>query len=507
MKSFLAKTYRKFFNDNVQGDDVSSRKRKRFDESDIETFDDDVVITAVKRPRLTTTDTGGQQIPFFSYLYNPYQKMSDWVKNKCSWSDIFSFRKMDGNDRSKWNRQGNAHPNGQPTLNRPMSSSMNPPYQPSGSKKVSFLNSTISTQTDNEISSLNGDNFTEDSISECGSISRGTQYRHPKGSLFDIKTIKPKFTATEYVRLDEKERYRQLLKQFTDVPMESSKQQTQQNRERSNLYTGTIKNESILGSSIKIDLNQSSQPSKEKVTARPAPKDSCVLIQRHSTPINRTLNNSYARQQLAAKSRKESEISTIICDDTSNKGAKHKRNKKRVPSAEFKDSKFIHEDWLTDLTFLKRKTEAENLEKELRHRMRIFEKEPPVVEDLPGDLGKRLGFQNNVRIGKLVKLSIALTDDMLEKITDALRPNPPDQVLVEGFKLQVTRKDIATLGGLNWLNDEIINFYMNMLTERGEKEGYPKVYSFNTFFYPKLLSGGHSAVKRWTRRVDTIQNV
>lgn len=40
--------------------------------------------------------------------------------------------------------------------------------------------------------------FTEDSISECDSISRGTQYKHPKGgSLFDIKTIKPTFTATE----------------------------------------------------------------------------------------------------------------------------------------------------------------------------------------------------------------------------------------------------------------------------------------------------------------------
>lgn len=49
----------------------------------------------------------------------------------------------------------------------------------------------------------------------------------------------------------------------------------------------------------------------------------------------------------------------------------------------------------------------------------------------------------------------ALTDDMLEKIKSALRPSPPDQVLVEGYKLQVTRKDIATLGGLNWLNDEV----------------------------------------------------
>ena len=37
----------------------------------------------------------------------------------------------------------------------------------------------------------------------------------------------------------------------------------------------------------------------------------------------------------------------------------------------------------------------------------------------------------------------------------ALVPRPPQQVLTEGFKLQLTRADIATLGGLNWLNDEV----------------------------------------------------
>lgn len=43
---------------------------------------------------------------------------------------------------------------------------------------------------------------------------------------------------------------------------------------------------------------------------------------------------------------------------------------------------------------------------------------------------------------------------------------------------------------------------MNLLMERGEKDGNAKVYAFNTFFYPKILGGGQSAVKRWTRRVD-----
>ena len=54
-----------------------------------------------------------------------------------------------------------------------------------------------------------------------------------------------------------------------------------------------------------------------------------------------------------------------------------------------------------------------------------------------------------------------------------------------------------------WISlSQIINFYMNMIMERGEKEGEPKVHAFNTFFYPKIMSGGHGAVRRWTKKVD-----
>jgi len=97
-----------------------------------------------------------------------------------------------------------------------------------------------------------------------------------------------------------------------------------------------------------------------------------------------------------------------------------------------------------------------------------------------------------------------LTDDMEDRINEATNPNPPMAVLSSAFKLDITRKDIRTLVGLEWLNDEIINFYMNMLVDRSEKsEGaLPKVYTFNTFFYPTLIKDGYSRLKRWTRRVD-----
>lgn len=68
--------------------------------------------------------------------------------------------------------------------------------------------------------------------------------------------------------------------------------------------------------------------------------------------------------------------------------------------------------------------------------------------------------------------------------------------------MNITRRDIQTLAGLNWLNDEIINFYMNLIMERSKQEGKPKVYATNTFFYPKLMQGGHASLKRWTKKVD-----
>ena len=48
-----------------------------------------------------------------------------------------------------------------------------------------------------------------------------------------------------------------------------------------------------------------------------------------------------------------------------------------------------------------------------------------------------------------------LTEEQEIAVNKALNPSPPNETLVEGFRLQLTRKDISTLAGLNWLNDEV----------------------------------------------------
>lgn len=95
-----------------------------------------------------------------------------------------------------------------------------------------------------------------------------------------------------------------------------------------------------------------------------------------------------------------------------------------------------------------------------------------------------------------------LTQEMNAEVNRALGGGSSHEVLSEGFGLSLTRKDLQTLSNLNWLNDEVINFYMNLLVGRSKDPNLPSVNTFNTFFYPKLRSSGYSAVRRWTKKMD-----
>ncbi|XP_028995917.1 sentrin-specific protease 2 [Betta splendens] len=102
-----------------------------------------------------------------------------------------------------------------------------------------------------------------------------------------------------------------------------------------------------------------------------------------------------------------------------------------------------------------------------------------------------------------------LTKEMAMEVTEALDQCDPNFVLSSAFKLCITQRDLATLQDGGWLNDEVINFYLSLIMEQcsGESRGL-RVYSFSTFFFPKLRGGGggqpsgHAAVKRWTKAVD-----
>lgn len=147
-------------------------------------------------------------------------------------------------------------------------------------------------------------------------------------------------------------------------------------------------------------------------------------------------------------------------------------------------------------------------EQKLSARLRLQARiTPAVAVEAESELSEE---EEEEEVEKLVEL----TDEMQDRISAALRPKPATEVLCEAFNLSITRHDIQTLNGLNWLNDEVVNFYMTMLMERGKSSSADsnsrrrllRVYAFNTFFYGKIVSQGHSAVRRWTRKVDIFSH-
>ncbi|XP_061104677.1 sentrin-specific protease 3a [Conger conger] len=78
--------------------------------------------------------------------------------------------------------------------------------------------------------------------------------------------------------------------------------------------------------------------------------------------------------------------------------------------------------------------------------------------------------------------------------------------MVRGFRVNykrhvLTMDDLSTLYGQNWLNDQVMNMYGDLVMDSVPE----KVHFFNSFFYDKLRTKGYDGVKRWTKNVDIFQ--
>ena len=104
----------------------------------------------------------------------------------------------------------------------------------------------------------------------------------------------------------------------------------------------------------------------------------------------------------------------------------------------------------------------------------------------------------------------------VERIKAAVDPAlPRDEVLAQIGKLKLSRIDVRCLIGTNWLTDEVINFYFEMLkarqlsVERNRLGTQRTAYFFSTFFFSKLymdrMQYDYSAVARWTRGIDLLR--
>ncbi|KAI3986046.1 hypothetical protein MKX01_039128 [Papaver californicum] len=99
-----------------------------------------------------------------------------------------------------------------------------------------------------------------------------------------------------------------------------------------------------------------------------------------------------------------------------------------------------------------------------------------------------------------------LTDEEEREVAGAFSSAKRRKVLVahENSNIEITGELLRCLTPGGWLNDEVINVYLELLKERERREPkkFLKCHFFNTFFYKKLASErtgyDYRAVKRWT---------
>merc|ERR1712228_582884 len=93
-----------------------------------------------------------------------------------------------------------------------------------------------------------------------------------------------------------------------------------------------------------------------------------------------------------------------------------------------------------------------------------------------------------------------------EDLIDRIFELPSNKIVGahKGHSIEVAVKDLNTLEDGQWLNDEVMNFYMALLQDRNLKRLQQngkniRVLLMNTFFFTKLSSNSYNykAVKRW----------
>ncbi|XP_039188687.1 sentrin-specific protease 1 [Crotalus tigris] len=334
-------------------------------------------------------------------------------------------------------------------------------------------------------------------------------------SLLSPKKSQRRFVSTveEIVREEEKEIYRQLIQMVTGKNLSASKASSLLSLHLPRCADSNKKNVKetenkrmkpfdVCGPSLG---NQSSSLLRiqEQHSHKPLPQPVCNF----TSPVNFDLKTSTPIQQTNLVAL---DVQTEGCDSVIMLNGKDFRSP--APSIPF----FEAELWIKELTSVydsRARERLRHIEEQkalaLHLQNQRLQKETSVPESI--NLHLRVPLEKEIPVtivpedNKIVESEDEfpeITEEMEKEIKNVLRSGNQDEVLSEAFRLTITRKDILTLKHLNWLNDEIINFYMNMLMERSKQKGFPTVHAFNTFFFTKLKTAGYPAVKRWTKKVD-----
>ncbi|XP_075301775.1 sentrin-specific protease 1 isoform X2 [Opisthocomus hoazin] len=338
-------------------------------------------------------------------------------------------------------------------------------------------------------------------------------------SLLSPKKTARRFvsTAEETVREEEREIYRQLLQMVTGKQFSTSKPSSlfPFHLSRCSNSSKTVVKETPSKNSKLFEAHSvasaDSATSVLRAQEQPSHKPSLYSAPSYPSDVFPSSNSTAQHQQEnlpASSTQSEGSDSVILL--------KVKDSRTPAPSLPF----FQAELWIKELTSVydsRARERWRQIEEQkalaLQLQSQRLQEQEHSVQDLV-DLNLRVPLEKEIPVTVVPEEKEdaksadseeefpEITEEMEKEIKNVFRGGNQDEVLSEAFRLTITRKDIQTLNNLNWLNDEIINFYMNLLMERSKEKGLPAVHAFNTFFFTKLKTAGYQAVKRWTKKVD-----
>ena len=96
-----------------------------------------------------------------------------------------------------------------------------------------------------------------------------------------------------------------------------------------------------------------------------------------------------------------------------------------------------------------------------------------------------------------------MTEDDRTELSALLSGLADHEVLIDKYNIDMTRKKISCLKPGTWLNDEEINFYVEVMMQEGES-----IHSFSTFFMIRLYENENYTFKnvaKWTKKVDIFR--
>ncbi|CAK7897705.1 hypothetical protein CAAN1_04S01134 [[Candida] anglica] len=88
-----------------------------------------------------------------------------------------------------------------------------------------------------------------------------------------------------------------------------------------------------------------------------------------------------------------------------------------------------------------------------------------------------------------------LSSDQQAKLYKIWSTSNQSIIVSSHFQIDITVRDLQTLCDNQWLNDNVIDFYLNLITEQSSN-----VFCWTTHFFTTLQSKGYQGVARWSKR-------